>query len=382
MKNSILITTPKGLAPYLAEEVKELGFPVIWTGLTGVETEGIYSDTYTLNLHIRTGHHVLFLIKYFKCQSPDDLYRNVNLIPWETILSPDCYLSVVSHVDHPTINDSRFANLKCKDAIVDRITSRKGTRPDSGPDKTGAVINLFWKNEICRVYIDTSGDPLSKRGYRKIPLGAPMQETLAAAVVMASRWNAGEHFINPMCGSGTLAIEAALIGINKAPGLMRTSFGFMHTLLFNREQWNETKKIAIARIRRPIQGQIVGSDISMDAVDAARQNAENAGVKDCIRFSTGEYDAVPVPEEGSGIIMMNPEYGFRLGKEDELEAVYRGIGSFLKHKCQGYRGYVFTGNTTLIGKIGLKAKRRIPFYSGQIECRLYEYELYQGKKCD
>lgn len=381
MKNSILITTPKGLAPYLAEEIKELGFPVIWTGLTGVETEGLYSDTYTLNLHIRTGHHVLFLIKYFKCQSPDDLYKNVNLIPWETILSPDCYMSVVSHVDHPTINDSRFANLKCKDAIVDRIASRKGKRPDSGPDKTKAVINLFWKNEICRVYIDTSGEPLSKRGYRLNPLGAPMQETLAAAVIMASRWNSSEHFVNPMCGSGTLAIEAALVGINKAPGLLRTNFGFMHTLLYNREQWVEAKKVAISRIRRPMQAQIIATDISMDAVDAARQNAENAGVKDCIRFSASEYDAAPVPE-GNGVIVINPEYGFRLGKEDQLEEVYRGIGSYFKHKCLGYRAYVFTGNTTLIGKVGLKAKRRIPFLSGQIECRLYEYELYQGKKSE
>lgn len=379
MKNSILITTPKGLASFLAEEVKALGFPVLWTGLTGIETEGNYNDTYRLNLWLRTAHHVLYLIKYFRCTNPDELYKNVNAVPWETMLSPDTYFSVVSHVEHPTIRDSRFANLKCKDAIVDRISKRKGRRPDSGPEKNSAVINLFWKGDTCRVYIDTSGEPLSKRGYRKIPLGAPMQETLAAAVIAASKWNKGEHFINPMCGSGTLAIEAALIGINKAPGLLRTNFGFLHTMLFNQEIWNETRKSAIAQIKRPLQEQIIATDISMEAVEAARKNAENAGVKDCVRFATSEYNATTIPD-GAGVIIINPEYGFRLGKENELESVYRGIGTFFKHKCLGYRGYVFTGNTNLIGKIGLKANRRIPFQSGQIECKLYEYELYRGKK--
>lgn len=379
MKNSILITTPKGIAPYLAEEVKALGFPVIWTGITGIETEGYFNDTFTLNLYLRTAHHVLYMVKYFKCQNPDDLYGNVNAIPWETILSPDSYLSVVSHVEHPSIRDSRFANLKCKDAIVDRIAKCKGRRPDSGPDRTAAVINLFWKNEICRVYIDTSGEPLSKRGYRKIPLSAPMQETLAAAVIMASQWKKGEHFVNPMCGSGTLAIEAALIGINKAPGLLRSNFGFMHTLFFNHEIWAQTKRNAIAKIRRPLQEQVVGTDNSSEAIDASRKNAENAGVKDCIRFAISEYDQTIVPE-GSGVVLVNPEYGFRLGNEKQLETIYSGLGSFFKHNCFGYRGYVFTGNTSLIGKIGLKAHRRIPFQSGQIECRLYEYELYKGKK--
>ncbi len=379
MKNSILITVPKGLAQACADEVKALGYPIIRAGTTGVETEGFYPDTYALNLHLRTAHHVLYMIKYFRCDTPDDLYKNVFSIPWETMISPDEYLSVVSHVDNPTITDSRFANVKCKDAIVDRISRKKGRRPDSGPDRTGVVINLFWKGDVCRIYIDTSGEPLSKRGYRKNPMGAPMQETLAAGVILAAGWKSAEHFVNPMCGSGTLAIEAALMGINKAPGLLRNNFGFMHTMLFNSEAWTEVRKKAIAAIRRPIQSQIIATDISSDAIDAARQNAENAGVKDCIRFSICEYDQTTIPD-GNGIVMINPEYGIRMGNEAELENEYRGLGTFLKHKCQGYRGYIFTGNTTLISKVGLKSKRKIPFYSGQIECRLYEYELFAGKR--
>jgi putative N6-adenine-specific DNA methylase len=380
MKNTILITTPKGLSSFLAEEVKDLGYPVLWAGATGVETEGSFNDTLKLNMWLRTAHHVLYLIKFFVCKNPDDLYKNVVNLPWETMLSTDTHFAVVSHVDNPTIKDSRFANLKCKDAIVDRIMQRKGRRPDSGSDRTGAVINLFWKNDQCRIYIDTSGEPLSKRGYRKNPMAAPMQETLAASVIKATKWNGAESFVNPMCGSATLAIEAALIAINKAPGLLRDNFGFMHCLLYNNESWNEIKKEAISKIRRPIIAQIIATDNDRIAIEAGRSNAENAGVKDCISFSVNDFKDTKIPTDSKGVILLNPEYGIRLGDEKNLEDTYRSIGSFLKHSCMGYRGFIFTGNTTLIGKVGLKAQRKIPFLSGNIECRLYEYSLYQGSK--
>jgi putative N6-adenine-specific DNA methylase len=184
-----------------------------------------------------------------------------------------------------------------------------------------------------------------------------------------------------MCGSGTLAIEAALIGINKAPGLLRANFGFMHTLLFDSDAWTELKRKTIALIDRPLPKSIVATDIDMNAIDAARKNAENAGVKDCIKFTTCGFEDTQIPE-GSGIVVLNPEYGIRLGNEKELEPIYRGIGSFFKHSCQGYRGYVFTGNTTLAGKIGLKSQHRTSFQNGTLECRLYHYDLYKGKKED
>ena len=221
----------------MKEEILQLGFPVLSETIAGIATEGTIDDTLRLNLHLRTGHRVLFLIKEFIAREAEALYRSLSDIPWEDYIAEDGYVCVTSSVDNPSIRDSRYANVKSKDAIVDRINKKCGRRPDSGPDKNRTVVNLYWKNEDCSVYFDTSGESLSKRGYRKLPVTAPMQETLASAVILATGWNSSSHFINPMCGSGTLAIEAALIGLNRAPGLLRNNFGFMHLKGFNELLW-------------------------------------------------------------------------------------------------------------------------------------------------
>ena len=373
-KTTIMITTPRGLEKCLMEEVKALDLPVTWAGVSGVKTEGTLLDAMKLNLHLRTGHRVLFLLKSSLCRNADELYRSVAQIPWETIIPADGYVSVVSNVVNESITDTRFASLKCKDAIVDRIHKHKGRRPDAGPEQNSAVVNLYWHNNQAEVYLDTSGEPLSKRGYRKIPLSAPMQETLAAGVIETAGWKGAGHFVNPMCGSGTLAIEAALIGANRAAGLVRPSFGFMHTLLFDKEGWARLRAEALAA-QRPLAGKIIATDILPEAVAAAQQNAKTAGVENLIEFSACDFAETPLPQ-GNGVVVLNPEYGIRLGEESELAETYRKIGNFFKHKCQGYKGFVFTANTMLAGQIGLKSKRRYNFYSGKVECRLYEYELY------
>lgn len=378
MSTPILITTPKGLTTFLREELQRLKYPVKKVGAAGVLTEGDYTDAMRLNLYLFTAHHVLFLVNEFSCNNPQDLYKKINAIPWETMISADGYLSVVSNVVHPSIRDTRFANLKTKDAIVDRILIRKGRRPDSGPQRNRAVIHIYWRDEKCQVYIDTSGEPLSKRGYRTNPLGAPMQETLAAAVVKATRLKASENFINPMCGSGTLAIEAALQSINRAPGLMRKNFGFMHTLLYRKEVWDELVREAVSR-ERTESGRIIATDISDEAIKAAHNHARLAGVEELIDFKTVDFEPTQVPD-GSGVVVFNPEYGVRLGDESELVQTYRRIGSFLKKRCQGYRGYVFTANIKLAGEIGLKSGRKIAFKSGKLDCKLYEYELYDRSR--
>ena len=286
---------------------------------------------------------------------------------------------MTSAVDNPTIRDSRFANVKCKDAIVDRIKKKYGRRPDSGPERTGAVVDLYWKGDRCWVYLDTSGEPLYRRGYRKIPLHAPMQETLAAAVIVATGWKGKGNFINPMCGSGTLAIEAALVALNKAPGLLRKNFGFMHLRGFNRPSWNVMLQAAKARVRKSFPGRIVATDIDPQAIRASRQHAEAAGVDQLSEFSVGDYSATPIPE-GGGVVILNPEYGERMGKVEQLKEVYQGIGDFFKKRCHGYTGYIFTGNLDLAKKVGLKAQRKVPFFSSNVECRLLEYDLYEGSR--
>jgi putative N6-adenine-specific DNA methylase len=229
------------------------------------------------------------------------------------------------------------------------------------------------------VYLDTSGESLSRRGYRFIPGGAPMQETLAAGVIRASSWNRKAHFVNPMCGSGTLAIEAALMAIRRGPGTIRSNFCFMHLIPFDTSVFEAIREKLRSRETQPLPTQIVATDNNPEILSFAKKNAEAAGVDSLIEFDTCEFDETPVPE-GSGVVVMNPEYGFRLGDAATLPIVYKRIGDFLKQRCAGYTGYVFSGNFDLIKKIGLKARRKIPFVNGSIECRLYEYELYAGTR--
>ena len=380
MKQSrILITCAKGITPFLKEEVLSLGFPVVSETIAGVATEGTIDDTLRLNLLLRTAHRVLFLLSDFTARDDNELYREMSEIAWEEYISEDGYVCVTSSVDNPGIIDTRYANVKCKDAIVDRIRQKCGKRPDSGPEQNRAVVNLYWKDDKCSVYIDTSGEPLSRRGYRKIPMAAPMQETLAAAVILATGWNGSGHFVNPMCGSGTLAIEAAFIALNRAPGLQRINYGFMHIKGFNEQLWNDLRAQAKKEAGKTLHCRIVATDISREAVDAARKNAATAGVEHLIEFAVCDYSETTVPD-GGGIVILNPEYGDRMGRTNELEGIYAGIGDFFKQKCRGYTGYIFTGNADLAKKVGLRAKRRIPFFNSRIECRLLEYELYEGSR--
>jgi putative N6-adenine-specific DNA methylase len=421
-KSKILVTCPKGVSPYLKEEITALGFPVIVEWDTAIQTQGTLRDTMILNLHLRTAQRVLYELETLIVDTPEILYRKINSIPWETLLHDSGktgYVCVTSIADNPLITDSRFVNVRVKDAIVDRMRDKCGRRPDSGPDKDKAVVNVYWKNNKADIYLDTSGERLALRGYRKIPLGAPMQETLVAAVILATGWKGERNFINPMCGSGTLAIEAAFIALNRAPGFLRNNYGFMFIKEFPEDYWQELRKQAREKILKKLPAKIIATDIDKTAVTAARNNAQTAGVDHLIEFDVCPYEKTPIPEDG-GIIILNPPYGERMNavnakqpskdfrsqrqslaqgrkiillkssdRSDKssqvnareiqaLEATYQGIGDFFKKTGGGYNGYVFTGNLELIKKIGLRTKRRVIFYNGEIECRLLEYELYSG----
>jgi 23S rRNA G2445 N2-methylase RlmL len=378
-KSRILITCAKGITPFLRGELLALNFPVLSETIAGIMTEGTIEDTLRLNLQLRTAHRILFLLKEFPARDADALYYAVSEIAWEDYIAEDGYVCVRSSVDNPSIRDSRYANVRCKDAIVDRIKGKCGQRPNSGPDQDRVVVNLYWKYDSCALYFDTSGEPLSRRGYRKIPMRAPMQETLAAAVIMASGWGGSNHFINPMCGSGTLAIEAASIALNRAPGLLRNNYGFMHLKGFNESLWNELRAQAKRKAKKNLSCRIIATDIRKEAVEAAMKNAATAGVEHLIEFAVCDYSRTAVPE-GGGVVILNPEYGERMGKVKELESVYKGIGDYFKQKCRGYTGYIFTGNLDLSKEVGLRAKRRVQFFNSGIECRLLEYELYEGSR--
>lgn len=379
-KAVIIITCPKRLAPYLEQEVTELGFTTEETFVTGVRIWGSINDCIKLNLNLRCASQVLYSLKKFEAENADDIYKNLIGYSWENILPDPGYFSITSNVNNATINNSMFANLRVKDAIVDRLREKRGTRPSTGSALTGAVINLFWKNENAEIFIDTSGDSLGRHGYRKIPGQAPMLEALAAATIYATQWDKRSPFVNPMCGSGTLAIEAAMIATNRRPGLFRTNYAFMHLKHYDESVYSKEDALLETQIIDMPGLRIIATDYSAKAIENAKKNAIAAGVANLIDFAVCDFADTEIPPNTPGIFYVNPEYGERLGEIDKLEATYSRIGDFMKKKCGGYFGYVFTGNLDLAKKIGLKAKRRIEFYTSTIDCRLLEYELYSGSR--
>lgn len=378
-KRKITVQCHPGLAPFAASEARSLGFSVTEEAAMHITTEGTLHDCMYLNLHLRTGNRVLWEMGSFVVNNADELYKGIFEMPWEDLIPSDGYFSIHSFVKHESIRNTLFPNLKAKDAIVDRIKSKTGRRPDSGNDFNQAVVYFFWNRDFCTVYIDTSGETISKHSYRKMPFKAPLAEPLAAAIIQAMEWNPSLPLVNPMCGSGTLAIEAALKAANIAPGLNRHNFGFKHLVGFDNEQWKQMLGNAKARINPKVKVTIIGSDRDMKALQAARTNAAGAGVADLIKWELCPYENTTIPE-GEGMVVMNPEYGERMGEEEALQAVYKEIGDFFKQRCQGKRAFVFTGNLNLLKKVGLRSSAKWPFFNAKIDSRLVAYDMYDGTR--
>jgi len=379
-RKNILVTCGPGLKDYLQAELEDLGFQIIESHPGSVLVRGSLIDCMRLNYCLRTAYCVLYLLREFRCGSAEALYKQVGNIPWENIIDPTSYFTVVSNVDTWSINNTMYPNLKVKDAIVDRISRKTGYRPDSGSDRNKIVVNLFWKEHRAWIYLNTSGVKLSDRNYRKMPHMAPLRESLAAGMLMAAGYDGSQNIVLPMCGSGTLAIEAAMIAMNKPAGTLRSNYCFKHVRVFDEEFWRQIRNAASKNVRKggPPK-RILATDINERAIEAAKQNAKTAGVEHWIEFDVCDFAETDIPE-GDGIVMINPEYGLRLGECGPLEKEYKRIGDFLKQKCSGYTAYILMGNKELSVKIGLKASRRIVFYNGNIECRLLKYDLYRGTR--
>ena len=402
----IIISCAKHLVPWTVREVEEMEYEVIDKTENTVVVRGAMRDVFRLNLNLRTAHRVLVPLLRGTCRHIRELYEKMTTIDWENLFDADGYFSVSSIVHNDTIRDTRMPSLVTKDAIADRFRDRVGRRPDSGPDfDQGAAVFLHWEDRQAIVYLDTSGTPLSKRGYRKIPGSAPMQETLAAACIDALKWDRKTPFISPMCGSGTPAIEAALAAIGRAPGSLRSRFAFMSIKGWNQiipgekaprtasrqrfgatpEQiWKDMVLEAAEKEKTTDLPPIIATDISSDAVQNAQLNAHAAGVSSFITFKACDFGDTPVPplanptadyskSSPNGVVFFNPEYGIRLGDPKELEGVYARIGQFLHEKCAGMTGGLITGNPDLARMVDLYYATRIPFFNGPIDCRLFVY---------
>lgn len=390
----IIISCAKELSRWTEKEVVAMGYKPVEVTENTVVVRGDMRDVMKLNLKLRTAHRVLVPLLRADCRNIRDLYELASSIDWENILEADGYFSVSSIVHNKTIRDTRLPSLYTKDAIADRMREKCQRRPDSGGENRGAAVFVYWERDQVIIYIDTSGEPLSKRGYRRIPGSAPMQETLAAACLMALGWDGKKPFLSPMCGSGTPAIEAAMIAMNKAPGSLKGHFAFQSVKGYNRiipgerapnvaprqrtgatpEQiWKEIVLETRAEENTACMPRIVATDISPEAVENAHSNAIAAGVAEFIEFKACDFAETPVPDE-KGVIFFNPEYGIRLGTVEELTPVYERIGSFMHEKCSGWTGGLITGNPDLARVVNLYYRNRVPFYNGPIDCRLFIYE--------
>ena len=348
----IIISCAKQLSRWTEVEIREMGYTPIEITENTVVVRGAMRDVMRLNLFLRTAHRVLVPLLRTTCRNIRDLYKAVSSIDWENHLEPDGYFSVSSIVHNLTIRDTRIPSLYTKDAIADRMREKCQRRPDSGGENRGAAVFVYWEKDEAIVYLDTSGEPLSKRGYRRIPGSAPMQETLAAACIMATGWDRKTLFLSPMCGSGTPAIEAVLMAMNRAPGTLKGHFAFQslkgYTSIIPGESaptvaprqragatpeqiWKEIVLEAKAKERTEGLPRIVATDISPEAVENAHTNAIAAGVAPYIEFKACDFAETPIPDiklsnsqtfkPSRGVIFFNPEYGIRLGDPKELAPV-------------------------------------------------------------
>jgi putative N6-adenine-specific DNA methylase len=307
--------------------------------------------------------------------SPDELYEAVRGLDWSQYLTPDHTLAVDCNVRDSKLTHSHYAALKTKDAICDQFVERVGRRPSVDTESPMVGLNLHVYRDEAVLSLDSSGESLHKRGYRPIQTKAPLNEALAAAILLRSGWDPATPLVDPLCGSGTFPIEAAWLALDRPPGLTRRRFGFQGWLDFDVGLWTTLRNEARAGVKKRLPAPILGSDARSDAVAFARTNARAAGVGNLLRFEVKDVRDFRPPPGPPGLIVCNPPYGERLGEERELEGLYMAIGDMLRKRCSGWTAVVFTGNARLAQQIGLDAVESVPFFNGKIACQMLTFRL-------
>jgi putative N6-adenine-specific DNA methylase len=368
-------TCARGLEPVLVDELREIGATGVQPGRGGVHFTGEQLILYKANLWLRTAIRVLMPILEEPVESPEDLYDAVKAINWSSYLTPEHTLAVDCNVRDSRITHSRYAALKTKDAICDQFIEKVGRRPSVDVELPMIGLNLHIFKDNAVLSLDSSGESLHKRGYRPIQTKAPLNEALAAALVLLSGWKTSTPLVDPMCGSGTLPIEACWIAIRRPPGLTRRRFGLQSWMDFDIELWTHLRDEARRGIRRELESSIAGSDTRRDAVQFARDNAKAAGVGHLLQFEQMDLNDFRPPPGPPGTILCNPPYGERIGDEANLVGLYQRLGELLREHCSGWSACVFTGNQRLANHISLEPIQEIPLYNGKIPCRLLKFEL-------
>ena len=367
---------PRGLEPVLRQELADLGATNLHPTDGGVGFTGTLATVYRVNLESRIASRVLWELAHAAYKTEQDVYSLAAGIPWPDWFTPARTIKVKVSARQCPLKSLDFVTLRVKDAVCDLFMQRTKTRPSVDTEHPDIRIDVFLNPTHATVYLDTSGEPLFKRGFRRTRVDAPLRENLAAGLVKLSGWTGAGPFIDPLCGSGTIPLEAAMIARNIAPGLGR-HFAFEQLHRFDADLWTRIQEDARARQRPVGSAHILASDRDRRAIEAAGRQFNSAGVSDDIDLRHQDiFDLVPPSE--AGVMVMNPPYGVRLGTQADLDVFYPKLGAWLKTRCAGWRVYLFTGDLRAPKLIGLAPSKRTPLFNGAIECRLYEFVMVQG----
>jgi len=371
----MLAKTMFGLEEVLAKELKELGAQDVKLMNRAVSFKGDKGFMYKANLNLRTALRILKPIKHFQAHNEKELYRKLCEIDWTKIFDIDSTFATNATTHSKVFTHSKYASLVMKDAIADTFRKRFGRRPNVSPEKPDISINLHIAKNTCTVSMDSSGDSLHKRGYKLDAITAPMNEVLAAGLILLSDWNRMSDFHDPMCGSGTLLIEAALIAYNIPANIFREYFSFERWGDFDKELWDTIKEKSLDK-EINYTGKITGSDNFQKAVRISRRNIDNALMRDNIKITnTNFFETIINP---GTFVIFNPPYGERI--ELEVNDFYEKVGSTLKHNYQGCTIWLITSDIDNLKFIGLKPSRKIKLMNGDLECSYRKFEVYEGSK--
>ena len=413
MNHKYFAVAARGIESVTAAELEKLGAQAVRAVSGGVHFEGDMLLLFRVSLWLRTASRILRPLREFAAQNPEMLYSQTRRVRWEDYLDPSKTLAVQATIEGAAkraehaagnpqgksqedpaarrerfrgkdsrsqpprqgIDHSMFAALKIKDAIVDRLRREQGERPNVDKENPDILVHAHFAAGRCTLSLDATGSSLHERGYRVRATAAPLKETLAAAIIDLTGWDCRVPFFDPMCGSGTLVIEAAMKAMQMAPGLARRSFGFQRWPEFDGKAWQRVVDEARKQKLAAPPGEIVANDCDPDAIEAAMENARRAGVEQFIRFGVRQFGAMTPPTEQPGFLVTNPPYGLRIGDEAETKALYEEMSQVLKSRYAGWQVFILAGNLTLARHISLIATEKTRLNNGPLECRLLKFEI-------
>lgn len=374
----MIAKTFKGLEEVLAGELVELGANNVQLERRAVSFTGDKRLLYMANFFLRTASRVLVPILTFKAKDADEVYANVKAIDWSKYMTLQTGFQIDATVYSETFRHSRYVTYRVKDAIVDWWNEREGKRPNVKLSDPDLFLNVHIANETVTLSLDSSGESLHKRGYRVANTEAPINEALAAGMLLMAGWKGETDFYDPMCGSGTLLIEAALIAQNIAPGIFRKSFAFEKWADFDKDLFEDIYNDD--SLERPFTHHIYGSDASFYAVQQALKNIKSAGQQRCIEVRQIRLQEIKREEQKPALVMVNPPYGERLAQDKDVMRLYGDMGTAFKHQFTGSTAWVISSNEEALKCIGLKPSKRIKLLNGELECWFNQYELFAGER--